>query len=188
MSYNCNFMYFQNESSSSHDFLNQKYLKKPQKFTMSYNCNFMFFQNEPSANPLRLLVNSRVGRHMLVNLKNVPKTSPLLNNNNNGLNLPVTGAEKTKWHFYRFQPYSSKTIPNMEMYQSTVSTVKLFPQCLHALYVFLYGLHYCITTHLEDVPRSANYRFISVVGGCYHIDCIGEYCLVIANRKSDICM
>ena len=60
----------------------------------------MYFQNEPSANPLRLLVNLRVGGHMLVNLKNVSKTSPLLNNkNNNGLNFPVTGAAKTKWHF-----------------------------------------------------------------------------------------
>ena len=155
-------------------------MKKPQKFTMSYNCNFMYFQNEPSVNPLRLLVNSRVGGHMLVNLKNVSKTSALLNNNNNGLNLPVTGAEKTK--------YPSKAIPNMEMYESTVSTVKLSPWCLHALHVFLHGLHYCITTHLEDVPRSANYRFISVVGGRYHIDCIGEYCLVIANRNSNICM
>ena len=176
--------------SASHDFLTQKYLKKPQKFTtMSYNCNFMYFQYEPSANPLRLLVNSRVGGHMLVNLKNVSKTSPLLNNNNNnGLNLPVTGAVKTKWHFYRFQPYPSKAIPNMETYESTVSSVKLFPQCLHALHVFLHGLHYCITTHHEDVPRSANYRFISVVGGHYHIDCIGEYCLVIANTNSDICM
>ena len=86
-------MYFQNEPFASHDVLTQKYLKKPQKFTMSYNCNFMYFQNEPSANPLRLLVNLRVGRHMLVNLKNVSKTSALLNNNNNnGLNLPVTGA------------------------------------------------------------------------------------------------
>ena len=188
MSYNCNFMYFQNEPSASHDFLSQKYLKKPQKFTMSYNCNFMYFQNEPSANPLRLLVNSGVGGHMLVNLKHISKTSPLLNNNNNGINLPVTGAVKTKWHFYRFQPYPSKAIPNMGIYESTVSGVKLSPQCLHALHVFLHGLHYCITTHLEDVPRSANYRFISVVGGCYHIDCIGEYCLVIANRNSDICM
>ena len=44
-------MYFQNEPSESHDFLTQKYLKKPQKFTMSYNCNFMYFQNEPSATP-----------------------------------------------------------------------------------------------------------------------------------------
>ena len=57
----------------------------------------MYFQNEPSANPLRLLVNSRVGGHMLVNLKNVSKTSLLLNNNyNNGLNFPVTGVVKTK--------------------------------------------------------------------------------------------
>ena len=111
---------------------------------------------------------------MLVNLKNVPKTLPLLNNNNNnnGLNLPVTGVEKTKWYFYRFKPYPSKAIPNIKMYESTVSTVKLSPQCLHALHVFLHGLHYCITTHLEDVPRSASYRFISVVDGCYHIDCI----------------
>ena len=31
----------------------------------------MYFQNEPSANPLRLLVNSRVGGLMLVNLKNI---------------------------------------------------------------------------------------------------------------------
>ena len=125
---------------------------------------------------------------MLVNLKNVSKTLPLLNNNNNnGLNLPVTGVAKTKWRFYRFQPYPSKAIPNME-YGSTVSSVKLSPRCLHALHVFLHGLHYCITTHLEDVPRSANYRFISVVGGHYHIDCIGEYCLVIANRNSDKCM
>ena len=186
MSYNYNVMYFQNEWSASHDVLTQKYLKKPQKFTMSYNCNFMYFQNEPSANPLRLLVNSRVGGHMLVNLKNVSKTSPLLNNNNNnGLNLPVTGAAKTKRHFYRFQPYPSKAIPNMQTYKSTVRSVKLSPQCLHALHVFLHGLHYCITTHLEDVPRSANYRFISVVDGHYHIYCI---CLVIANRNSDICM
>ena len=155
---------------------------------MSYSCNFMYFQNEPSANPLRLLVNSRVGGLMLVNLKNVSKTSPLLNNNNNGLNLPVTGPAKTKWHFYRFQPYPSRAIPNMWTYKSTVRSVKLFPQCLYALHVFLHGLHYCITTHLEDVPRSANYRFISVVGGRYHIDCIGEYGLVIAIRNSDICM
>ena len=71
----------------------------------------MYFQNEPSANPLRLLVNSRVGGHMLVNLKNVSKTSALLNNNNNnGLDLPVTGVAKTKWHFYRFQPYPSKAM------------------------------------------------------------------------------
>ena len=55
----------------------------------------MYFQNEPSANPLRLLVNSRVGGHMLVNLKKVSKTLPLLDNNNNGLNFPVTGAVKT---------------------------------------------------------------------------------------------
>ena len=155
---------------------------------MSHNCNFMYFQNEPSANPLRLLVNSRVGGHMLVNLKNVSKTSVLLINNNNGLKLPVTGVGRTKWHFYRFQPYPSKAIPNMEMYESTVSTVKLSPWCLHALHVFLHRLYYCITTHLEDVPRSANYRFISVVGGRHHIDCIGEYCLVIANRNSNICM
>ena len=148
----------------------------------------MYFQNEPSANPLRLLVNSRVGGHMLVNLKTISKTSPLLNNNNNGLNLPVTGAAKTKWHFYRFQPYPSKAIPNMETYKSTVSSVKLSPRCLYALHVFLHRLHYCITTHLEDVPRSANYRFISVVGGHYYIDCIGEYFLVIANKNSDICM
>ena len=141
----------------------------------------MYFQNEPSAN-------LRVGRLMLVNLKNVSKTSPLLNNNNNGLNLPVTGPAKTKWHFYRFQPYPSRAIPNMGTYESTVCSVKLSPWCLHALHVFLHGLHYCITTHLEDVPRSANYRFISVVGGCYHFDCIGEYCLVIANRNSNICM
>ena len=138
----------------------------------------MYFQNEPSANPLRLLVNSRVGRLMLVNLKNVSKTSPLLNNkNNNGLNLPVTGPAKTKWHFYRFQLYPSRAIPNMGMYESTVRSVKLSPWCLHVLHVFLHGLHYCITTHLEDIPRSTNYRFISVVGGHYHIDCIGEYCL-----------
>ena len=182
-------MYFQNEPLASQDVLTQKYLQKPQKFTMSYNCNSMYFQNEPSANPLRLLVNSRVGGHMLVNLKNVSKTSALLNNNNNnGLSLPVTGVVKTKWHFYRFQPYPSKAIPNMQMYKSTVCSVKLSPQCLHALHVFLHGLHYCITTHLEDVPRSANYRFISMADGHYHIDCIGEYCLVIANRNSNICM
>ena len=54
-------MYFQNEPSASHDVLTQKYLKKPQKFTMSYNYNFMYFQNEPSANPLRFLANLRVG-------------------------------------------------------------------------------------------------------------------------------
>ena len=89
-------MYFQNEPLASHNVLTQKYLKKPRKFTMSYNCNFMYFQNEPSVNPLRLLVNLRVGRHMLVNLKNVSKTSALLNNNSNGLNLPVTGVMKTK--------------------------------------------------------------------------------------------
>ena len=150
----------------------------------------MYFQNESSANHLRLLVNSRVGGHMLVNLKNISKTLPLLNNNNNnnGLNLLVTGAAKTKWHFYRFQLYPSRAIPNMGMYESTVCTVKLSPLCLHAFHMFLHGLHYCITIHLEDVPRSANYRFISVVGGHYHIDCIGEYCLVIANRNSDICM
>ena len=181
-------MYFQNEPLASHNFLTQKYLKKPQKFTMSYNCNFMYFQNEPSANPLRLLVNSRVGGLMLVNLKNISKTLPLLNNNNNGLDLPVTGPAKTKWYFYRFQPYPSRAIPNMGTYEFTVHSVKLSPQCLHALHVFLHRLHYCITTHLEDVPRSTNYRFISVVGGHYHIDCIGEYCLVIANRNSDICM
>ena len=181
-------MYFQNEPLASHNFLTQKYLKS-RLFTMSYNCCFMYFQNEPSANPLRLLVNLRVDGHMLVNLKNVSKTLPLLNNNNNnGLNLPVTGAVKTKWHFYRFQPYPSKAIPNMEMYGSTVSSVKLSPRCWHAFHVFLHRLHYCITTHREDVPRSANYRFISVVGGHYHIDCTGEYCLVIANRNSDICM
>ena len=134
-------MYFQNEPSASHDFLTQKYLKKPRKFTMSYNCNFMYFQNEPSANPLRLQVNSRVGRLMLVNLKNVSKTSPLLNNNNNnGLNLPVTGPAKTKRHFQRFQPYPSRAIPNMETYESTVHSVKLAPQCLHALHVFLHGV------------------------------------------------
>ena len=149
----------------------------------------MYFQNEPSVNPLRLLVNSGVGRHMLVNLKNISKTSPLLNNNHNkGLNLPATGAAKTKQHFYRFQPYPSRAIPNMGMYESTVHSVKLSPWCLHAFHVFLHGLHYCITTHLEDVPRSTNYRFISVVSGHYHIDCIGGYCLVIANRNSDICM
>ena len=188
MSYNCNFMYFQNEPLASHDFLTQKYLKKPQKFTMSYNCNFMYFQNEPSANPLRLLVNSRVGGLMLVNLKNVSKTLPLLNNNkNNGLNLLVTELAKTKWHFYRFQPYPSRAIPKMGTYESTVCSVKLSSWCLHALHVFLHRLHYCITTHLEDVPRSTNYRFISVVGGCYNIDCIGEYCLVIANRNSSLC-
>ena len=84
----------------------------------------MYFQNEPSANPLRLLVNSRVGGHMLVNLKNVSKTLPLPNNNNNGLNLPVTGAAKTKQHFYRFQPYPGRAIPNMGMYKSTVHSVK----------------------------------------------------------------
>ena len=144
----------------------------------------MYFQNEPSANPLRLL-----GRHMLVNLKNVSKTSPLLNNNNNnGLDIPVTGVAKTKRHFYRFQPYPSKAIPNMQTYESTVRSVKLSPQCLHALHVFLHRLHYCITTHLEDVPRSTNYRFISMVHDHYHTDCIGECCLVIANRNSDICM
>ena len=148
----------------------------------------MYFQNEPSANPLRLLVNPRVGGLMLVNLKNVSKISPLLNNNDNGLNLPVTGPVKTKWHFYRFQPYPSRAIPNMGTYKSTVRSVKLSPRCLHALHVFLHGLHYCITTHLEDLLRSANYRFISVVGGRYHIDCIGEYCLVTANRNSHICM
>ena len=62
----------------------------------------MYFQNEPSANPLRLLVNLRVGGHMLVNLKNVSKTSPLLNNNN-GLDLPVTGAAKTKFQVTKLQ-------------------------------------------------------------------------------------
>ena len=36
----------------------------------------MYFQNEPSANPLRLLVNSRIGRHMLVNLKTFLKHHP----------------------------------------------------------------------------------------------------------------
>ena len=143
-------MYFQNEPSASHDVLTQKYLKKPQKFTMSYNCNFMYFQNELLANPLRLLVNSRVGGHMLVNLKNVSKSSALLNNNNNnGLYLPVTGVAKTKQHFYRFQPYPSKAFPNMQMYESTVSSVKLSPQCLHTLCVFLHGLHYCITTNCK---------------------------------------
>ena len=139
----------------------------------------------------QILVNSRVGGLMLVNLKNISKISSLLNNNNNnnnGLNLPVTGPAKTKQHFYRFQPYPSRTIPNMGMYESTVCSVKLSLWCLHALHVFLHRFHYCITTHLEDVPRSTNYRFISVVGGHYHIDCIGEYCLVIANRNSDICM
>ena len=182
-------MYFRNEPSTTHYFLTPKYLKKPQKFTSSYNCNFMYFQNEPSANPLRLLVNSRVGRLVLVNLKNVSKTLPLLNNNNNnGLNLPVTGPAKTKRHFYRFQPYPSRAIPNMGKYESTVCSVKLSPWCLHALHVFLHRLHYCITTHLEDVPRSANYRSISVVGSRYHIDCIGEYCLVITNGNSNICM
>ena len=131
---------------------------------MSYNHTFMYFQNKPSVNPIRLLVNSRVGGPMLVNLKNISKTSPLLNNNNNnGVNLPVTGPAKTNWHFYRFQPYPSRPIPNMGMYKSTVGSVKLSPLCLHALHVFLYGLNYCITTHLEDVPRSANYRFISDV-------------------------
>ena len=124
-------------------------MTKPRKFTMTYKCNFMYFQNEPSANPLRLLVNSRVG----------------------GL-----------------QQYPCRAIPNMGMYESTVHSVKLSPQCLHALHVCLHGLLYCITTHLEDVARSTNYRFISVVGGRYHIDCIGEYYLVIANRNSDICM
>ena len=34
----------------------------------------MYFQNEPLANPLRLLVNLRVGGHMLVNLKNIAPT------------------------------------------------------------------------------------------------------------------
>ena len=115
----------------------------------------MYFQNEPSANPLRLLVNSRVGGHMLVNLKNVSKTSALLNNNNNnGLNLPVTGAAKTKWDFYGFQPYPSKAIPNMQIYKSTVSSVKLSPQCLHALHVFQHGLHYCITTQVERMSQT----------------------------------
>ena len=119
---------------------------------MSYSCNFMYFQNEPSANPLRLLVNLRVGGLILVNLKNISKKSSLLNNNNNGLNLPVTGAAKTKWHFYRFQPYPSRPIPNMGMYKSTVGSVKLSPWCLHALHVFLYRLNYCITTILRMYP------------------------------------
>ena len=146
----------------------------------------MYFQNEPSANPLRLLVNLRVGGPMLVNLKNISKTSSLLNNNN-GVNLAVTGLAKTKRHFYRFQPYPRKPTPNMKTYDSTIGSVTLSPWCLHAFHVFLYGLNYCITTHLEDVPRSANYRFISEVDGHYHIDCIGDYCLVIANSNSDVC-
>ena len=113
----------------------------------------MYFQNEPSANPLRLQVNSRVGRLMLVNLKNVSKTSPLLNNNNNnGLNLPVTGPAKTKRHFQRFQPYPSRAIPNMETYESTVHSVKLAPRVCMPCMCSCTVLHYCITTHLEDVP------------------------------------
>ena len=160
---------------------NPKYLKNHEDlhlklaFSMSYNYNFMYFQNEPSANPFRLLVKSRVSGPMLVNLENISKTLSLLNNNNNnnGINLPVTGPA-TKWHFYRFEPYPSRPIPNMGMYKSTVSSVKLSPWCLYALHVFLYGMNYCITTHLEDVPRSTNYRFISEVNSHYHIDCIGE--------------
>ena len=81
-----------------------------------------------------------------------------------GLNLPVTGVAKTKWHFYRFQPYPSKAIPNMQTYESTVSSVKLSPQCLHALHVFLHRLHYCITTHLEDCCEfNGNNEYFSVI-------------------------
>ena len=47
-------------------FKNHKNLHLKLAFSMSYNHNFMYFQNEPSANPLRLLVNSRVGGPMLV--------------------------------------------------------------------------------------------------------------------------
>ena len=76
-------MYFQNEPSASHDFFDQKHLKKnPQKCTPEtcffhvLQLYFHVFQNEPSANPLRLLVNSRVGGPMLVNLKTFPKHHP----------------------------------------------------------------------------------------------------------------
>ena len=107
---------------------------------------------------------------MLVNFKRVLKTSPLLNNNNNnGLNLPITRDSETKRHFYRFMPYPTKTHRNVNTYDSTVSSNQLSMLCQHGMNVFLYGLNHAITTILEHGDTTANYRFISKVKNHSHI-------------------
>ena len=148
---------------------------------------YIYLQNQTSANPIRLLINTKVGGPMLVNFKKVPKTSQLLNNNNNnGVDLPINGESRTRGHFYRFMPYPMKICQNVDTYELTVSSIKLSLLCKHALHVFLHGLSHAITTHLQDADNTANYRFISKVNNLSHVDSIHEYYAFLLNSYSNI--
>ena len=119
---------------------------------------------------------------MLVNFKNMLKSSNLLNNNNNnGINLPTNGKSKSKRHFYRFMQFTKQMPKNVETCDNIISKVELSQSCLHAMHVFLHALDYAITTHLEEIKDLANYRFISKVEKGSHMKCIHEYDLILAK-------
>ena len=119
---------------------------------------------------------------MLVNFKNVSKhCSVLNNNNNNGVNLPAGGKSSLKRHFYRFTKFTKQTPQNLLTYNSVISDIELSDYCRHAMHVFLHALDYTITTHLEEIKDSANYRFISKVNSESHIKCISEYHIIFTK-------
>ena len=147
--------------------------------SMLYNCILICFQNQPSANPIWVLVNSCIKGPMLVNFKNVSIRSALLNNNNkDGVGLPTDQRYKHQKHFYRFKLYPQRhRFP--VTYESTVGSVQLSLHVLHAIHVFLHGLHYTIMNHLKPVENSYNYKFQSYKNGKMHMECIGKLTLML---------